>query len=128
MSIPEAFVPRLDEAGKTEAADELFTRSYELIDETCEMFPNSALHHNNAAWLAARCKRRLDDALAHINRALELVPNQAQYIDTLGEVYFQQGKIDLAIDCAKQCIELEPKTAFYQKQLTRFQAANGQPE
>lgn len=128
LNLPEAFVPQLDEIGRTEAADELFNRTYELIDEACGIFPNSALHHNNAAWLAARCKRRLDDALAHVNRAIELVPNQAQYIDTLGEVYFRQGKMDLAIDCAKQCIELEPNTAFYQEQLTRFEAAKGQPE
>jgi tetratricopeptide (TPR) repeat protein len=128
LNLPEVFVPQLDELGKTEAANEAFNRAYELIDEACEIFPNSALHHNNAAWLAARCNRRLDDALAHVNRAIELAPNQAQYIDTLGEVCFQQGKIDLAIDCAKQCIDLEPNTAFYQEQLTRFQAAQGQPE
>jgi tetratricopeptide (TPR) repeat protein len=70
----------------------------------------------------------LDDALAHVNRAIELVPNEAQYIDTLGEVYFQQGKTELAINCAKQCIELAPSTAFYQEQLARFQAAQQQPE
>ena len=128
LSIAEAFVPQLDEVGRTETADELFSRAYGFVDETCGIFPNSALHHNNAAWLAAKCKRRLDDAVVHVNRAIELVPNEAQYIDTLGEVYFQQGKTDLAIDCAKQCVELAPDTAFYQEQLTRFQAAKGQPE
>ncbi|HUG68721.1 MAG TPA: hypothetical protein VMM76_13280 [Pirellulaceae bacterium] len=128
LNIPEAFVPQLDEVGQTDAAGELFSRAYELIDETCNLFPNSALHHNNAAWLAAKCKRRLDDALAHAKRAIELVPNEAQYIDTLGEVYFQQGQVDLAINCAKQCIDLAPSTAFYQEQLTRFQAAQQQPE
>ncbi|MCA9144586.1 MAG: hypothetical protein H6821_12695 [Planctomycetaceae bacterium] len=128
LNIPETFVPQLDEVLRTEAADELFNRSYELIDETCSIFPNSALHHNNAAWLAAKCKRRLDEALVHVNRAIELVPNEAQYIDTLGEVYFQQGKTDLAIDCAKQCVELEPNTSFYQEQLKRFQTSREQPE
>lgn len=127
-NVPEAFVPQLDEAGLSVAADEVFNRAYELIDEACGIFPNSALHHNNAAWLAARCNRRLDDALAHVNRAIELVPNEAQYIDTLGEVYFRQGKLDSAIDCAKECINLEPNTAFYKEQLTRFQAAKEQPE
>ncbi len=115
LSLPETFIPQLDEAGRTEVADELFSRAYELADEACGIFPNSALHHNNAAWLAARCNRRLDDALAHVNRAIELVPNQAQYIDTLGEVYFRQGKMELAVDCAKQCIELEPNTAFFKE-------------
>lgn len=128
LNIPENFVPQLDEAGLTVAADELFNRAYELIDETCTIFPNSALHHNNAAWLAAKCQRRLDDALVHVNRAIELVPNDAQYIDTQGEVYFQQGQTDLAIACAKRCVELEPNTAFYKEQLTRFQAARQQPE
>ena len=128
LNIPEVFVPQLDKLWQTEAADELFKRSYELIDETCGIFPNSALHHNNAAWLAAKCNRRLDDALIHVNRAIELTPDEAQYIDTLGEVYFKQGKINLAIDCAKQCIELQPDMSFYKEQLTRFQAAMPQPE
>lgn len=128
LNLPEAFVPQLDKLWQTEAANELFDRSYELIEETCGIFPNSALHHNNAAWLAAKCNRRLDDALAHVNRAIELVPDEAQYIDTLGEVYFQQKKVDLAIDCAKRCVELEPNTAFYKEQLTRFQAVKEQPE
>jgi hypothetical protein len=43
-------------------------------------------------------------------------------------VYFQQGQTDLAIACAKRCVELEPNTAFYKEQLTRFQAARQQPE
>ena len=128
LNIPETFVPQLDEVLRTEAADKLFNTSYALIEETCEIFPNSALHHNNAAWLAAKCKRRLDAALVHVNRALELAPNEAQYIDTLGEVYFQQGKTELAIDCAKKCVELEPSITFYQEQLTRFQAAQEQPQ
>ncbi|MCA9121791.1 MAG: hypothetical protein H6822_07120 [Planctomycetaceae bacterium] len=128
LNIPETFVPQLDRLLRTEAADELFDKSYELINEACNLFPNSALHHNNAAWLAAKCKRRLEDALAHANRALELVPNEAQYIDTLGEVYFQLDKNELAIDCAKKCIELEPNVTFYQEQLARFQAAQQQPE
>jgi tetratricopeptide (TPR) repeat protein len=127
LNLPEAFVPRLDEAGKTEAADKLFARTYDLVEETCEMFPNSAMHHNNAAWLAAKCKRRLDEALSHVNRALELVPGEAQYIDTQGEVYFQLGDIDAAINCAKQCVKIDPQTNFYKEQLARFQAAKKQP-
>ncbi len=128
LNVAEEFVPKLDQAQQREFADELFGRAYQGVEEICRLFPKSALHHNNLAWLAARCQRRLDEALIHINLALELAPNSAQYLDTLAEVYFQQGHVDRAIETAKRCIELDPDNAFYQEQLQRFLAAKQQPQ
>jgi tetratricopeptide (TPR) repeat protein len=128
LAVAEEFVIGLEEAGKTDAANEVFERAYSMIEETCQLFPNSPLHHNNLAWTAAKCKRRLDDALSHVQRAIELAPDTAQYVDTLAEVHFQQGNIDQAIENAKRCVELEPDTDFYQQQLARFLKAKQQPE
>jgi tetratricopeptide (TPR) repeat protein len=123
LNVVEECIPLLDASGRKADADELFDSAYSRIEKTCRLFPNSALHHNNLAWLSAKCQRRLDEALVHVQRALELAPDSAQYIDTLAEVHFQRGEIAKAIEQAKRCIEIEPDTEFYQKQLERFSAA-----
>ena len=123
LNVVEECVPLLDAKGWKTDADELFNEAYTRIEKNCRLFPNSALHHNNLAWLSAKCQRRLDEALVHVQRALELAPESAQYIDTLAEVYFQLDDIDKAIENAKRCLELEPDSEFYQKQLERFEAA-----
>ena len=58
--------------------------------------------------MAARCNRRLDDALRYSRRAVELAPDQPSYIDTLGEVHFRRRDFDEAVRCAERCLELDP--------------------
>jgi len=119
--LAEHLVPELEQFGQSEAADELFDESFAFIEAICQRFPKSALHHNNLAWMSARCNRRLDDALYHVRRALELVPDSSSYLDTLGEVHFRRGEVQAAIRCAQRCLELEPQNKFFQEQLERFQ-------
>ena len=124
--LAEHLVPELEKLGQEAEADELFDESYRFIESICKQFPNSALHHNNLAWMSARCKRRLDEALRYSRRALELVPNSPSYLDTLGEVHFRRGEIQQAIACAQQCLEIEPRNKFFREQLLRFQRADQQ--
>jgi tetratricopeptide (TPR) repeat protein len=121
----EQIVPRLEAAGQQAEADRVFDQYFQTVQQICDAFPGSALHHNNLAWMSARCNRQLDAALQHVQRALELVPDSAPYLDTLGEVHYRRGDIEQAIDCAKRCLELDPHNTFYQQQLERFQ--QGQP-
>ena len=119
-ALAEELVPELDKInGKTEA-DRLFEAAQAAADRVLNDFPNSALHHNSLAWLDAKCNRRLDDALQHANRALELVPDNPAYIDTLAEVHFQRGDSATAIKHIRRCMELEPDEKHYKEQLERF--------
>ena len=122
--LAEHLVPVLEQAGQSAAATALFDKSFVFIETICERFPNSALHHNNLAWMSARCNRRLDDALYHVQRALELVPENPSYLDTKGEVHFRRGEVEEAIQCAQRCLELEPQNKFFREQLRRFQQAS----
>lgn len=126
LNVIEECVPLLDSLGRKAEADELFDRAFAAVEGNCRLFPNSAFHHNNLAWVAAKCNRRLDDALAHVQRAVEIAPDSAQYIDTLAEVHFRRGNIDRAIENAKRCIELDPDTDFYKQQLERFEKAKSE--
>jgi tetratricopeptide (TPR) repeat protein len=75
--------------------------------------------------MAARLGRKLDEALAHAQRATALAPDKAAYLDTLAEVHFRRGEPQKAVELARRCIELEPEREFYREQLERFE--KGEP-
>lgn len=110
--------------GHKKDADDLFDRVFAVHTKLCTDFPRSGWCHNNLAWLAARCRRQLDQALEHSQKAVELSPKNAGHIDTLAEVHFQRGEKDKALERMKQCIELDPKNDYFVKQLKRIEAGD----
>lgn len=123
VSLAEDLVPLLDQAGYREQADELFHSSYDGMARVCDHFPNSARHFNNLAWMAARCNRRLDEALKLAQHAVQLKPDEPTYLDTLAEVYFRLGDRERAIRYGERCVELDPDDPHFQQQLNRFRGA-----
>jgi tetratricopeptide (TPR) repeat protein len=115
-------VPELEQAGRKAEAEALFQRTAALHEDLCREFPRSAGHHNDLAWLAASLNRDLDKALAHAQRAVELEPDRAAYLDTLAEVRFRQGDRAEAGRLMQRSIELDPTNDYFRKQLDRFQA------
>ncbi|MBF0532344.1 MAG: tetratricopeptide repeat protein [Candidatus Omnitrophica bacterium] len=53
---------------------------------------------NTLAYIYAEQSRKLDQALALVNRALKIAPDQGAYWDTLGWIYFRQGKTAQALE------------------------------
>ncbi|MBM4030513.1 MAG: hypothetical protein FJ291_01860 [Planctomycetes bacterium] len=117
-----ALVPELEKAGRVKEADELFGRVYDALDKACQFCPHSAATHNSLAWLAARCRRRLDAALEHARRAVELEPNSAAFVDTLAETHFQRGELDKAVEAGQRALDLG-KDKYHRDQLDRFRSA-----
>jgi len=117
-----AIVPKLDAAGRRDLADEHFAATYDQLAELCRRFPRTAEFRNRAAWLAARCDRRLDEALAYAEEAVRLEPKKASYIDTLAEVYFRRGDRAAAIRYSEQAVKLAPQDEELKAQLRRFSA------
>ena len=113
-------VTALDKAGRKQQADQLFEAAWNNATSICRKYSNSSAHHNRASWLAAKCKRRLNEALGLSQRAVQLKPKHAAFLDTLAEVNFHLGHRDKAIELAKKCIELDPDEAFFKEQLKRF--------
>jgi tetratricopeptide (TPR) repeat protein len=116
-------VPEFDKAQSGKFADELFAKIYAVNIAICERFPNSASHHNNLAWMAAKCHRRIDDALKLSQRATTLQPENSGYLDTLAELHFLAGDRDKAIELAQRCLKFDAKNVHYQEQLERFRKA-----
>ncbi|MEQ8791040.1 MAG: hypothetical protein RIC55_32560 [Pirellulaceae bacterium] len=122
IDLAEDLIPELEAADLRTAADELFAKVYAPNRRLCDDFPDNASAHNNLAWLAARSGRRLEEAVHHARRAVELAPDTAAYLDTLAEALFRTGGRDEAIKLARRCLEQEPENEHYQKQLARFEA------
>jgi hypothetical protein len=126
-SIAIDVVPELDKAGKHAEADALFDKMFAVEEAVCQKFPDSTFQLNECAWLAAKCNRRLDKAIARARRAVELDPGTGpdqgvDAIDTLAEAYFRHGDFKLAVIEERKCVALAPTVIFHKKQLARFEA------
>ena len=122
-SFTEQAVQKLDAAGRKADADAIFAVTFDLYDQTCHDFPQSAFHHNAAAWMAAQCDRRLDDALRLAENAVKLKPETAAYLDTLAEVHFRRGDFGRAIELEKKALALAPDDKEILEQMQKFEAA-----
>lgn len=60
--------------------------------------PTSGRAMNYLAYLYADRNIKLDDAYSLVIRALDLEPENGAYLDTLGWIYYRQGKFDLALE------------------------------
>jgi tetratricopeptide (TPR) repeat protein len=123
-----AFVPALARRGRARAAEELFAKTFAAHQALCKDYPRCAWAHNGLAWLAARCRRRLDVALDHARQAAALAPDNAGYLDTLAEVHFQRGERDEALRLMRRCLKLAPRRAYFRQQLKRFEAGDRSAE
>ncbi len=128
VDVPIALVPELERHGHKKEAADLFNRCYAVYEKVCRAYPRCAWAHNSMAWLSACCRRHLDEALTHAEKAVELAPSHAGYLDTLAEVHFQRGDKNKAIAMQKRAIELDPKRSYYRKQLKRLQAGDPNAE
>ncbi len=47
----------------------------------------------------------MDEALAYLKQALEINPNNGYYLDSLGWIYYKQGKYRQALKVLKKAVE-----------------------
>ncbi|MFO0901943.1 MAG: BTAD domain-containing putative transcriptional regulator [Pirellulales bacterium] len=122
VRLAEDLTPLLLAAGRREQADQLFEKTYASLSSVIDVYPESAFHRNNLAWMAARCHRRLDKALEHAQEAVRLQPDNPSYIDTLAEVHFHRGNREEAIRFEESAVKLSPRVKTYQTQLETFRS------
>ncbi|MCG9134002.1 tetratricopeptide repeat protein [Candidatus Poribacteria bacterium] len=66
--------------------------------------------YNALGYLYAEQGIKLDEAAALVRRALKSVPTSGAYLDSLGLIYFKQGKLDAAIENLEQALKYMPDT------------------
>lgn len=92
-----------------------------------QLNPGSGRAWNNLAWLLAKTKTSLDEALTAAKRAVEVDEARAGYLDTLAEVHFARGELADAVDLEDRARSLDPNDAYLQKQYERFLTAQAEP-
>jgi tetratricopeptide (TPR) repeat protein len=76
--------------------DQAETEFKKVLAATSPSDPSSAATLNYLGYMNADRGVKLDECLTYIKQALTFEPNNAAYLDSLGWVYFKQGKYDLA--------------------------------
>ncbi len=90
--------------------------------------PDSAIAHNNLAWLYATCDdpqfRNPTAALAHAQRAVELTDwKEGEFIDTLAEAHYANGDYREAVEIQKKALALLPENEELKEHMARYQRA-----
>src|SRR5216117_1575489 len=84
--------------GATAEQAGLYQKAADLLRKSIALDPaNSAEACNYLGYMWADHNMKLDEAETMINRALEIEPNNASYLDSLGWVEFRKGKFDQAV-------------------------------
>lgn len=91
-----SFLRRYDEAEK-------------CYEEVLQRTPDNPVALNNYAYLLAEANRRLDEAEGMAKRALAVEPNNPIYLDTLGWIYYRQGRYQQAVQLLEQAVQDAPQ-------------------
>jgi tetratricopeptide (TPR) repeat protein len=80
-----------------------------------------ALACNQYAWLVGNTMGDYAEAVKLSHLSLEMQPNYAGYLDTLGRCYYAAGDFDNAIKYQSQAVKLSPYSGQIRRQLEFFQ-------
>jgi tetratricopeptide (TPR) repeat protein len=86
-----------ERAGQLETAEEMFFKVIETGDETVK-----AAAQNYIAYMWAERGEKLDMGLKLIQKALAVDPENGAFLDTLGWIYYMQGRYDAALNELKK--------------------------
>lgn len=87
--------------------------------------PSNVMTLNYLGYMMADHGLHLEEALGMIKRAVELDPQNAAYLDSLGWVYFKLGNYDEAEDNLRRAVEKQPNDPTIQDHLGELYAKTG---
>ncbi|MEM7393193.1 MAG: tetratricopeptide repeat protein, partial [Verrucomicrobiota bacterium] len=90
-----------EQTGRMKKAEELFHRCIELNPQYGEAY-------NYLAYMWAEKGMKLDQALEYVLKALDLEPENGAFIDTLGWIYYMQGKHEEALVQIRKALQIYP--------------------
>ena len=132
-------LPAADEAWKKMTADKIntvateFRGEAEQLKQNLEMATNDqqreilreslALACNQYAWLVGNTIGNYDEAIKLSHLSLEMQPNYAGYLDTLGRCYYTKGDLENAVKYQSEAVRFSPFSGQIRRQLELFQKA-----
>jgi len=95
-------------------------------EDAVRELPADAQILNSAAWFYATTKSALRNprkSLEYANRANAAAPDNPDYVDTLAEAYFVNGRIASAIATEQRALVLAPDRKDIQKDMEKYKRA-----
>jgi len=102
---------------------ELIEKAASELRQEIEKDPERSRSYNEFAWLVGNTEGDLDEALRYAQKALEIQPDAAAYLDTLAHVYYARGDLENAVKCQTKAAEFEPHSGLIRKKLELFRNA-----
>ncbi|MEX2092496.1 MAG: hypothetical protein WD971_07450, partial [Pirellulales bacterium] len=90
------------------------------IEEEIDDNPNEPIAYNQWAWLIANTEGDFPKAVRLSRRSLELRPDTASFLDTLGRCYYSAGEYEKAVESQREAVRLIPQMQVMQRQLKQF--------
>ncbi|MEX2169051.1 MAG: hypothetical protein WD851_07055 [Pirellulales bacterium] len=107
---------------------ELREKTLKLIDGLSRTFqqqieenPDEPTNYNQWAWLISNTIGDYQKAIRYSQRSLQLQPEDAGYLDTLGRCYFAAGDLERAVKTQRQAVAKMPHMQVMQRQLEQFE-------
>jgi tetratricopeptide (TPR) repeat protein len=112
LTIDDKYVPALTGIGVAYQMLDDVTRAENYLRKAIELPSQDELPdaYNALGYLYAEQGIKLDEAAALVRRALKSAPTSGAYLDSLGLIYFKQGKLDAAIENLEQATHYLPDT------------------
>lgn len=112
LSANDKYVPALSGIGMAYQMQDDVKRAEIYLRRAIELSTEDELPdaYNALGYLYAEQGINLDEAAALVRRALKSVPKSGAYLDSLGLIYFKQGKLDAAIENLEQALQYLPDT------------------
>ena len=112
LAVDDEYVPALSGIGMAYQMQDDVKRAEIHLRRAIELSSEEELPevYNALGYLYAEQGINLDEAATLVRRALKSAPKSGAYLDSLGLIYFKQGKLDAAIENLEQALRYLPNT------------------
>lgn len=107
---------------------EQYERAEKLFYRSLELDPESAETYNYLAYMWAELDRNLETAERYVRIALDANPDSAAFIDTLGWIFYRQGRYEEAYTEIRRAAEILPDDPVITDHLGDIYLALGKTE
>ncbi len=97
----------------------------QTYEEAVNALPDNPALMNSYAWFIFqnRVKDKYQRGIALARKAVEIEPRADSIWDTLGQLLFEAGYVDEAIEAMQKAVDLAPEDSSYRENLNRYKAA-----
>ena len=105
-----------------------FVKAERHLREVIRIDPGNQDAHNALGYLFAELGSNLEEAVELVKKALQKSPQNAAYLDSLGWVYYKQGRLDEALTELQKAAHYMPDNVEIQDHLGDVYLKKGQKQ